>query len=77
MTIAVVVSYPSTDPKTGEPLKFDMDYYKAKHMPLIDKVRLPRCLNPFMLCQLFWSAARVPDGCCCVPSPLSVSSDEI
>lgn len=37
--IAVVVSYPATDPKTGDALKFDMDYYLAKHMPLIDKVR--------------------------------------
>lgn len=36
--IATVVAYPAVDPKTNEPLTFDMPYYLSKHMPLIDKV---------------------------------------
>lgn len=59
MPVAVVVSYPSTDSKTSDPLKFDMDYYTSKHMPLIDKVWGPHGM-------LSWSINTFPN-----PDPFS------
>ncbi|KAH7395338.1 hypothetical protein DE146DRAFT_105455 [Phaeosphaeria sp. MPI-PUGE-AT-0046c] len=35
--IAAVVAYPSQHPESGENLKFNMQYYLASHMPMIEK----------------------------------------
>lgn len=34
--VPLVVAYPSKHPETGEPLNFNMEYYLAGHMPLIE-----------------------------------------
>ena len=52
--VAGVVSYPSKHPETGEPLKFDMDYYLNGHMPMIEKA-----WGPFGMRS--WSISQFPD----------------
>lgn len=65
----VVVSYPAKDPKTGDELKFDMDYYTAKHMPLIAKVSklllcviALSCVLARMICSGCGDKICLPDG---------------
>ncbi|KAF2709032.1 hypothetical protein K504DRAFT_468250 [Pleomassaria siparia CBS 279.74] len=54
--IAVVVSYPSQHPTTKAPLTFDMKYYLATHMPLIEGLWGPHGLKR-------WSINTFPDPC--------------
>lgn len=58
---ASVVAYPSKHPETGEPLKFDMEYYLSGHMPLIHKA-----WSPFGMKS--WSINQLPD-----PDPMGQS----
>lgn len=37
MSTAIYVSYLQKDPKTGEPYKFDVDYYLNTHMRLVQE----------------------------------------
>jgi len=37
MSTAIYVSYYAKDPKTGEPYKFDVDYYLNTHMQLVQQ----------------------------------------
>lgn len=54
--IAAVVAYPSLHPETHEPLTFDMTYYIAPHMPMIEKAWGPYGLKS-------WSINTFPDPC--------------
>lgn len=55
-TIAAVVAYPSQHPETGEKLTFDMDYYLASHMPMIEQAWGPYGLKS-------WSINTFADPC--------------
>ncbi|OAL03743.1 hypothetical protein IQ06DRAFT_291438 [Phaeosphaeriaceae sp. SRC1lsM3a] len=57
--IAAVVAYPSQHPESGAKLTFDMDYYLASHMPMIE-----RAWGPYGLKS--WSINTFAD-----PSPLT------
>lgn len=37
MSYKITVIYPNKDPKSGEDIKFNMDYYLSTHMPLVSK----------------------------------------
>ncbi|KAF2010128.1 hypothetical protein BU24DRAFT_428159 [Aaosphaeria arxii CBS 175.79] len=54
--IALVVAYPSKDPDTGDALNFDMKYYLASHLPLIE-----RAWGPYGLRS--WSINEFPNPC--------------
>jgi uncharacterized protein (TIGR02118 family) len=54
--IAAVVAYPSKHPETGDALKFNMEYYLATHMPLIE-----RAWGPYGLRS--WSINTFADPC--------------
>ncbi|KAF1919896.1 hypothetical protein BDU57DRAFT_155474 [Ampelomyces quisqualis] len=54
--IAAVVAYPAKHPESGEPLAFDMEYYLASHMPMIEKAWGPYGLKS-------WSINTFADPC--------------
>ena len=49
--VASVVAYPFRHPETGEPLKFDMDYYLLGHMPMIEKAWGPFGMKSWSITQ--------------------------
>lgn len=54
--IAAVVAYPSKHPESGEPLTFDMEYYLASHMPMVERTWGPYGLKS-------WTVNTFPDPC--------------
>lgn len=54
--IAAVVAYPSKNPDSGEPIRFDMSYYLATHMKIIEEEWSPYGLKG-------WSINEFPNPC--------------
>lgn len=46
-----MVAYPSKHPETGEPLKFNMDYYLSGHLPIIERLWGPYGLKSWKINQ--------------------------